>query len=164
MLLNAFSALTLVAGSPSGLPSRSMNRASFLNAAHEDISKNTLESDHRNQFLNTSLRDPFMSPHSPQQNPGHTPNAGIGSPLRTVNTDVSRTSSNLAKLDLGTRPKSSVLRPATAQLSYQDGMSNPSVSPVSLGRGINTSYVHYLCKCSLVFLILAMHILFQIRW
>ncbi|KAL5963223.1 Inner nuclear membrane protein Man1 [Taenia solium] len=128
------------AGSPSMLSSRSMSRATFFNSAQADIPKNALESEYWDQSSTTALRDSFMSPNStPQQNPGHTPNAGIRSPLRTVNTDVPRTSSNLTNFGLEMRPKSSVLSPATAQLGCQGGRSIPSGSPLSLGRGRSAS-------------------------
>ncbi|KAL5112163.1 Inner nuclear membrane protein Man1 [Taenia crassiceps] len=127
------------AGFPSRLLSRSVDRTSFLDAAHADIPKKTLELDSRHQFLNTPLRDSYITPHS-QQNPGHTPTASIRSPLRTVNTDVPGASSNSTNFGLGLRQKSPVLSSSATQISYQDGGSISSGSPVSLGRGISASY------------------------
>ncbi|KAH9287252.1 Inner nuclear membrane protein Man1 [Echinococcus granulosus] len=128
-------------GLPPGPSSRSVNQTAFLSATRVGGPNNSLKSDSRRQFSNTSLRDSFMgSAFTPQQNPGHTPNAGVRSPLRTANTDVLRDSSNLTNIGLGMRPRNLISSPATTQLNYQDGGSIPSSSSLSPARGISASH------------------------
>ncbi|VDM32885.1 unnamed protein product [Hydatigera taeniaeformis] len=127
-------------GSSSKLFSRSLNRNSLLSSTRADASNSLLESDFRRQLPNTSLRDPHIGTAPLQQNPGNTPTAGIRSPLRAVNTDFLRTSSTVANVGVGIRPKSSVLGPSAKQSFHHDCGPSPSTSPLSFGRGMSTSY------------------------
>ena len=123
-----------------GATSSSFNRSSYLNTTNIDSSGNSLQGDFKNKAINTSFRDSLFGSHStPQQYPGHTPNAGVRSPLRSVNTDLLYNSPSLSANESQVRSKSSILASTPVKFTSQNVGSISSNSRYSLGLGVNTS-------------------------